>query len=98
GRTAARKLWCLRTFCRFLMDDGEIENDPTLNIPGPRTWKKLPRSVTQAELEKMVASLGTSPLDIRDDARLLPLFGSGLTESELAALKLPDIDLAAGIL
>ena len=98
GRTAARKLCCLRTFYRFLMDEGEIENDPTLNIPGPRTWKKLPRSVTQADLEKMVASLGTSPLDIRDKAILLTLFGSGLRESELAALKLPDIDLAAGIL
>jgi integrase/recombinase XerD len=98
GRTAARKLCCLRTFYRFLMDEGEIEYDPTLNIPGPRTWKRLPKSVSQADVEKMVASLGTSPLAIRDKAMLLTFFGSGLRESELAALKLSDIDLDAGIL
>ena len=45
----------------------------------------------------MVASLGTSPLDIRDKAILLVFFGSGLRASELAALKLKDLDLDTGI-
>ncbi len=98
GGTARRRLCCYRTFYRFLADEGEIETDPTMNLPGPRAWKKLPKSVSQADLEKMVASLGTSQLNIRDKAMLLTFFGSGLRESELAALKVPDIDLAAGIL
>jgi integrase/recombinase XerD len=98
GSTARRRLCCFRTFYQFLADEGEIELDPTLNLPGPRAWKKLPKSVSQADLEKMVASLGTSPLEIRDKAMLLTFFGSGLRESELAALKLPDIDLESGIL
>jgi integrase/recombinase XerD len=98
GSTARRRRCCFRTFYRFLMDEGEIEHDPTLNFPAPRAWKKLPKSTSQADVEKMVASLGTSPLAIRDKAMLLTFFGSGLRESELAALKLQDIDLDAGIL
>jgi site-specific recombinase XerD len=45
----------------------------------------------------MVASLGDTPLDIRDRAILLTFFASGLRESELANLKLSDIHLDSGM-
>ncbi|MGP0099181.1 MAG: tyrosine-type recombinase/integrase [Terriglobales bacterium] len=44
----------------------------------------------------MVAGLGTSWRDIRDKAMLLTFFASGLRQSELAALRLEDLDLDAG--
>jgi len=97
GRTAARRLASLRLFFHFLMDEDKIEQDPTRNLPVPKTWKTIPQSLSTADLDRMVASLGTSPLDIRDKAMLLTFFGSGLRESELAALKLKDIDLDTGI-
>jgi integrase/recombinase XerD len=96
-RTVTRSIKCFRSFFRFLIDDEEIAHDPTIGVPLPRFTKPLPHIARQADVEKMVASLGDSPLEIRDRAMLLLFFGSGLRESELANLKLHDIDLQLGI-
>ena len=96
ARTAARRLACLRHLYRFLIDEEEIQTDPTRNIPVPKRAKTVPKPLSLADLEKMVASLGSSWLEVRDRAMLLTFFASGLRESELAALKLQDLDLGAG--
>ena len=96
GRSAARHLSCLRHFYRFLIDEDDIQIDPTRNLPVPKRWKTVPKSLSLADLEKMVASLGDSWLDLRDRAMLLTFFASGLRASELADLKLCDLDLEGG--
>ena len=96
ARTAARRLASLRQFYRLLLDDGEVTIEPTRNLPVPKQWKTVPRALSQADFEKMVASLGTSTLDIRDRAILQTFYASGLRESELANLKLEDLDLDLG--
>jgi integrase/recombinase XerD len=96
-RTVTRSIKCFRSFFRFLIDDEEIAHDPTIGVPLPKYSKPLPNIARQADVEKMVESLGDSPLEIRDRAMLLLFFGSGLRESELANLKLHDIDLQSGI-
>lgn len=95
-RSVARRLSCLRHFFRFLIDEEEIKIDPTRNLPVPKGWKTVPKSMSLADFETMVRSLGSSWLDIRDKAMLLTFFASGLRESELAALKVQDLDLEAG--
>lgn len=92
ARTAARRLSCLRTFYRFLIDEEEALSDPTRNLPVPKQWKTVPRSLGTADLNTMVASLKGSWSGIRDKAMLLTFFGSGLRESELVELKLEDLD------
>jgi site-specific recombinase XerC len=47
----------------------------------------------EAELEQMIASLGSSWLEVRARAILLTFFGSGLRESELSAIQFQDLDL-----
>lgn len=97
GRTVARRLSCLRSFYRFLLDEEEIKIDPTFNLPVPKSWKTVPRALGLIDLDKMVASCcGTSWIDLRDRAMLLTFFASGLRVSELARLKVDDIDLDAG--
>ncbi len=96
ARSAARRLSCLRHFYHFLIDEEEISTDPTRNLPVPKRWKTVPKPLSQADLETMVSSLGKSWLDVRDRAMLLTFFASGLRESELAALKMRDLDLDAG--
>jgi integrase/recombinase XerD len=96
SRTTSRRLSCLRTFYQFLIDEGEVQTDPTRNLPVPKTWRTVPKSLSLADLEKMIASLGASWLDVRDKAMLLTFFASGLRASELADLKMCDLNLEGG--
>ncbi len=59
GRSVARKLSAIRHLYRFLLLDRRIERDPTLNIPLPKQWKVLPKSLALEEVEQIIAS-GTS--------------------------------------
>jgi integrase/recombinase XerD len=109
GTTVARHLASLRQIYRFLLDEELAQADPTRHMPIPKTWKKVPPSLSTAEVETMVASLGPSlaepagrlrsaPLwrNLRDKAMLLTFFSSGLRAGELAVLKVVDLDLESG--
>jgi integrase/recombinase XerD len=56
GRSVARKLSAIRHLYRFLLLDRRIESDPTLNIPLPKQWKILPKSLALEEVEQIIAS------------------------------------------
>lgn len=63
GRSVARKLSAIRHLYRFLLLDRRIERDPTLNIPMPKQWKVLPKSLALEEVEQIIGSgaAGGSP-------------------------------------
>src|ERR1044071_9326099 len=61
GRSVARKLSALRHLYRFLLLDKRIERDPTLNIPLPKQWKVLPKSLGREEVEQMLTSDTSRP-------------------------------------
>jgi integrase/recombinase XerD len=66
GRSVARKLSALRQLYRYLLLDKRVERDPTLNIPLPKQWKVLPKSLGREEVEQL---LGAGP---RNDAGTEP--------------------------
>jgi site-specific recombinase XerD len=68
GCTAARHLAALRSFYAFLVDEGSLERNPTRNLPRPKAWKKVPKTIRQDDFEKMVAVCDSSFLGIRDRA------------------------------
>lgn len=89
----ARNLSALRAFYRFLKLDGRIEVDPTEFIESPRGWKKLPQYLTGAEVEALLAHPAREKRTGLRDALLLELlYDCGLRVSELAALRLGQID------
>ncbi len=96
GTTVARHLASLRQLYRFLLDEELAQVDPTRHMPIPKTWKKVPPSLSTAEIETMVASLGSSWRNLRDKAMLLTFFSSGLRAGELAVLEVADLDLESG--
>ena len=61
GRSVARKLSALRHLYKYLLLDKRIERDPTLNIPLPKQWKVLPKSLGREEVEQMLETGGTEP-------------------------------------
>lgn len=93
--TLARKLSTLRGLCRFLTERGVLGADPTRLLPGPRRRRRLPRVLTEAEVEALLgAASGTEPLALRDRAILELLYGCGLRSQEVVALALGDLKLA----
>jgi integrase/recombinase XerD len=97
ARTVRRVIASLKTFYRFLLDEGEINHNPLRYVAVPKIWKRVPHSVSESELQTMLDSLDTSTeIGIRDRAMLLTFFASGLRESELRNLRLQDLDLQNG--
>ncbi len=98
-RSTARQLSSFRRFYRFLLREGVIGDDPTLKIEMPKIGRSLPRSLTEAEVEALLAAPDThDPLGHRDRTMLEVLYATGLRVSELINLKQSEINLNQGVL
>lgn len=99
ARSLARLISALRSFFRFLVLSGLVSKDATAQLTTPSTWLALPKFLTVAEAEALLHSPdGKKPHGVRDRAMLEVLYGSGLRVSELATLKLAEINLGDGFL
>ena len=97
--TRARALAALRGLYRFLRLEGQLAEDPTELLESPRGWKKLPRFLSAAEVERLLDHPDrSSAAGLRDAALLELLYDCGLRVSELAGLRLDQIDLEAWVL
>lgn len=100
--TAARRLSGMRRFYRYLLRESLIAEDPTLRIDSPRLARPLPDSLTEADVELLLAEpLGTRcelpALELRDRAMLEILYGCGLRVSELVSLRVDQVNLRQGV-
>jgi len=98
-RSTARQLSSFRRFYRFLLREGMIGEDPTLKIDMPKIGRSLPRSLTENEVESLLAAPDThDPLGHRDRTMLEVLYATGLRVTELINLKQGEINLNQGVL
>ncbi|HTS02525.1 MAG TPA: tyrosine recombinase XerC [Thermoanaerobaculia bacterium] len=92
----ARHLSALRTFFSFLKREGRVGANPAKAIATPRRDHALPRTLSVAEAGAVVEARDREgPLGARDRALLELLYATGLRVSEIVALRLDDVDLAA---
>jgi integrase/recombinase XerD len=97
--TISRNLASLRAFYGFLLRDGLIDGDPTVNLESPKIEKRLPKVLTVQEVEKLLESPDTGTIaGLRDKAMLELLYATGIRVSELVALNLSDVNLNMGFL
>jgi len=103
GRSVGRKLSAIRHLYRYLLLDGKIDKDPTLNIDSPRQWKVLPKSLSRDEVELMLTgtssrneSARAQAMALRDRAMLELLYAGGLRVSEVADARLEDLKIDLG--
>jgi integrase/recombinase XerD len=95
----ARKLSALRMLARFLVRERVRDDDFTALLGAPRRARRMPHTLTVAEVAKLVAlPAGGDARALRDRALLELFYSSGLRVSELAALTLQQIDLEQGFL
>jgi integrase/recombinase XerD len=93
----ARKLTALRMFARFMVRERLRPDDFTALLSGPRLARRLPETLSSAEIGRLMASpTGGDPASLRDRALLELFYSSGLRVSELAALTLQQVDLKDG--
>jgi integrase/recombinase XerD len=96
----ARKLVAIKVFFRFLLAEGKISVDPAGVIESPRLMKGLPKVLDVDEVDRLLESASGKDgmYALRDRAMLEILYACGLRVSELANLKISDLNLEAGFL
>ncbi len=94
GSTLARRLAALRSFYRHELLIGERSDNPAAEVPSPRRTRKLPRTLSPGEAERLMeAAAGTAPRALRDAALVELLYGAGLRVSEAVSLERGSVDL-----
>jgi integrase/recombinase XerD len=93
----ARALVAVRSFHRFCVDEGLVDQDPSEEVGAPRVPQGLPKALTEPEVEALLDAVeGDEPRARRDRAILETLYAGGLRISELVGLELGDVDLYDG--
>ena len=97
ARSAARLLSCLRGFFRYQLRAARITSDPTLQIESPRLGRPLPKTLSEDDVEALLAAPDLSaPIGLRDRAMLELLYACGLRVSELVNLRIDAVNLVQG--
>ncbi|MCZ6686631.1 MAG: site-specific tyrosine recombinase XerD [Gammaproteobacteria bacterium] len=98
-RSTARQLSSFRRFFRYLVREGEVDDDPTARIAMPKIGRALPQSMTEEEVEALLEAPDvTDPLGHRDRAMLEVLYATGLRVSELINLRIGQANLNQGVI
>ena len=98
ARSLARQLTAIKRYHRWLLREGRRTDDPTLTVDAPRLPKPLPKSLSEAEVEALLAAPDVDkPLGLRDRAMLEALYAAGFRVSELVALPVAAVSLTDGV-
>ena len=93
-----RMLSGIRTYFGFLIAEGHVKADPTEQVEMPKIWRRLPGVLSRDDVEKILEAPDIADrLYWRDKALLEFAYASGVRVSELATLKLRDVDLEDGV-
>ncbi len=97
--TANRRLTVFRRYFRWALRERRVAADPTLKLLAARQPLRVPKVLSEAQVEALLAAPDVAtPLGLRDRAMLELMYASGLRVSELVLLKTVQLGLAEGVL
>ncbi|MEO7244584.1 MAG: site-specific tyrosine recombinase XerD [Rubrivivax sp.] len=97
--SANRRLSVFKRFYRWALREHLVEADPTLRVLAARQPMRVPKTLSEAQVEALLAAPDTAtPLGLRDRAMLELMYASGLRVSELVGLRTVQVGLAEGVL
>ncbi len=97
AKTIVRNLVAIRTFFRFLVQEGILETNPVEDLESPKVAKTLPEILTLKEIEQLLEQPNLqTPLGMRDRAMLEMLYAAGMRVSELTHLPTHQVNLEGG--
>ncbi|WP_152654673.1 site-specific tyrosine recombinase XerD [Oceanobacillus sp. CFH 90083] len=94
--TISRHISSIRSFHQFLIRERIADTDPSLHIETPKRDRKLPDTLSQEEVDRLLNIDTLTPLSLRNKAMLELLYATGLRVSEMIGLKLEDLHLMMG--
>lgn len=96
--STARALAAVRGLHRFCVDERGATVDPTEGVSTPRIPQAIPKALSEPEVELLLSAvIGEDPRARRDRAILETLYATGMRISELAGLRLGDLDTGRGL-
>jgi len=96
--SVARRLSALRRFYALQLQQGTLVGDPTLRARAPKLPRRLPKNLSESDVEGLLAVPDTNTtLGIRDRAMVETLYATGLRVSELVGLTLAQVSLDMGV-
>ena len=94
----ARRLSSLRRFYALQVQQATIRSDPTAQVRAPKLPRRLPKNLSEDQVEALLATPDVATmLGLRDRAMLETLYATGLRVSELTGLKLAQVSLDMGV-
>jgi integrase/recombinase XerD len=97
-RSAAKSVSALRSFFRFLTDEGIVKYNPADIIESPKRRLKLPEVMDRETVEGLLNTVDTkNPLGQRDRCLFELIYSAGLRVSEAAGINIKDVDIAGGM-
>jgi integrase/recombinase XerD len=92
--TVARKIAAVKSFFHSLLEQKLVTSDPAARLNSPKVKKHIPRTISQADMERLLAAPGHSggPKSLRDRALLEVLYATGMRVTEVVNLGLSDVD------
>ncbi|MAZ88887.1 MAG: site-specific tyrosine recombinase XerD [Cellvibrionaceae bacterium] len=98
ARSSARFMSCCRGFYGYFLRERVISHDPSALIESPRQGRPLPKSLSESDVESLLAAPDTEDaIGLRDRTMLEVLYACGLRVSELVGLTLADVNLRQGV-
>lgn len=98
--SVARKVAAVKSFFNYLQSNQIIQENPTTDIDSPKVKKRLPKTLTSEEVERLLEAPANkkSPKNLRDMALLNMLYSTGMRVTEVVSLRLEDVDLEHRVL
>jgi len=97
-RSSARFLSCVRGFYHYLLREGSLSLDPTLDVDSPRLGRPLPKALSEAEVDRLLQAPDLDVvLELRDRTMLELLYACGLRVSELTSLQMVQLSMNQGV-
>ncbi len=97
--TANRRLTVFKRYFRWALREGRLQADPTLRLLSAKQPLRVPRTLSEAQVEALLGAPDTTqPLGLRDRTMLELMYASGLRVSELVGMKSVHLGLSEGVL
>ncbi len=97
-RSSARFLSCARGFYHYLLREGALSLDPTMDVDSPRLGRPLPKALSEAEVDRLLRAPDLDAvLEFRDRTMLELLYACGLRVSELTSMQMVQLSMNQGV-